>query len=68
MEILSDRELAERYINKHKLLGLECKLDLKIDGDDVILVDVLDKEDTGRLVIPSFVTKIEGLQTVNEKL
>ena len=42
---------------------MECKLDLKIDGDDVILAEVLDKEDTGRLVIPSFVTKIDGVRS-----
>ena len=55
---MSNHEMAERYKKKSKLMGkdvLEIKL---VENDGVELIDVLDKEDTGRVVIPSFITKI----------
>ena len=55
---MTNHELAKRYKDKCRLIGkdiLEIKL---LDGDRVKLMNVKDKEDTGRLVIPSFVTDI----------
>ena len=55
---MTNHELANGYRAKSRLLG-EDKLEIKLlDGDRVELVGVKDKEDTGRLVIPSFITEI----------
>ena len=56
--MLSNHEMAKRYKEKSKLIGKDI-LDIKLlENDRVELVEVLDKEDTGRLVIPSFITDI----------
>lgn len=61
---MSNHEKARVYIEKHKLLGLECNLELRLeDKDEVVLVKVRDTNNTGRLVIPSFITKIEGVKS-----
>ena len=53
----SNQELAEQYKKKCSLLGIEFNLVLEyLDGDRVRLMGVKNKRDTGRLVIPSFVT------------
>lgn len=53
----SNQELAEQYKKKCSLLGIEFNLVLEyLDGDRVRLLGVKNKRDTGRLVIPSFVT------------
>ena len=56
--VLNNHELAKRYKEKSKLIGKDI-LKLKLlSRNRVELVEVLDKEDTGRLVIPSFITDI----------
>lgn len=56
---LSNHELAKRYEEKSRLLGKQV-LDLNYMSDDrVELVEVLDKEDRGRIVIPRFITDID---------
>ena len=61
---MTNHEQVKQYITKCRLLGIECNLELRLeDNDEVVLVSVRDKEDTGKLVIPSFVTKIEGSKT-----
>ena len=56
---LSNHELANRYEAKQRLIGKRL-LDFELmDNDRVVLKAVLDKEDTGRLVIPSFITDIK---------
>ena len=56
---MSNHELAKRYIDKQRLIGREI-LDLRLlENDKVELVGVKDKDDTGRLVVPSFVTNIK---------
>ena len=62
---MTNHELANGYRAKSRLLG-EDKLEIKLlDGDRVELVGVKDKEDTGRLVIPSFITEI-GCDVTND--
>ena len=57
--VKSNKELAEGYINKQRLLGKDIlKFDI-LNDDKVRLVKVKDIESDGRLVIPSFVTSIE---------
>ena len=56
--MISNHEMARRYKEKSKLIGKDI-LDYRLLEDDrVKLIEVLDKEDTGRLVIPSFITEI----------
>ena len=60
---MSNHDMARMYINKHRLLGVKCNFVLRLeDNDEVVLVDVKDKNNTGRLVIPSFITKIDGVK------
>lgn len=55
---MSNHEEAERYMMKAKLIGNNT-LKLKIKSDDEVeLVQVLDTESTGRIVVPRFITKI----------
>ena len=52
--------MAKRYMDKQMLIGREV-LELRLlDNDKVELIEVLDKEDIGRLVIPSFITGMRG--------
>ena len=61
---MSNHEMAKRYREKSKLIGKDI-LDIKLlENDRVELVEVLDKEDTGRLVIPSFITDINKYGSV----
>lgn len=54
----TNHDLAEEYELKIRLLGRRgFKLEY-LSNDGVMLVDVKDKEDSGRLVIPSFITSI----------
>ena len=56
--MVSNHELAKRYKEKSKLIGKDI-LEIQYKNfDRVLLVDVLDKEDDGRLVIPRFITDI----------
>ena len=58
---LSNHELARRYDKKQNIIGK--LLDFRLLSDDrVVLVEALDKEDTGRLVIPRFITDIEIME------
>lgn len=53
---MTNHELAHRYEAKSKILGKgEFKLRY-LDEDKVELMEVLDKESTGRLIIPSFIS------------
>ena len=53
---MNNHEMARRYKEKSKLIGKDI-LDYRLLEDDrVKLVGVKDKDDTGRLVIPSFIT------------
>ena len=55
---MSNHEMAKRYIKKQELIGVEV-LDIElISNDRVRLIGVKNKEDRGRLVIPSFITDI----------
>lgn len=55
---MSNHEEAIKYMNKSKILGKEI-LKLKLlDNDDVLLVEVMDKDYTGKVVIPSFITQV----------
>ena len=57
---ISNAELAKRYKEKSRLLGKDI-LDVCILSDDaVMLMDVKDKVDTGRLVVPNFITDINN--------
>ena len=54
----SNHELAKKYESKSGLIG-SSRFKLRyLEDDKVILMDVLDKDDTGLLVIPSFITDI----------
>ena len=55
---LSNHEMAKRYKEKSKLIGKDILLLRLLPEDRVELVEVLDKEDSGKLVIPSFITDI----------
>ena len=58
MSRLSNHELANRYEAKQRLIGKRL-LDFELmDNDRVVLKAVLDTENTGRLVIPRFITDI----------
>ena len=61
MDRLSNHEMAKRYDSKQKLLGKRVLDFVLLSDDRVMLRGVLDKEDTGRLVIPSFITEIKEL-------
>ena len=55
----SNHALAMAYERKLELLGAKKVLEYKlIENDRVMLMSVNDKEDTGRLVIPSFITEL----------
>ena len=59
--VYSNHDLAKRYEDKQRLMGKRV-LDFELIEDDrVMLKRVLDKEDTGRLVIPRFITDIWDL-------
>ena len=49
---------AQIYMQKQKLLGKELLKFRLLDDDKVQLEEVLDKDSTGKLIIPSFVTGI----------
>ena len=57
MDRLSNHELARRYNLKQNIIGkiLDYRL---LSNDRVELVEVINKEDRGRLEIPSFITDI----------
>lgn len=57
---MNNHEMAKRYMDKQRLIGREI-LELRLLCDDrVELIDVKDKDDNGRLVIPSFITEIRN--------
>lgn len=60
MARLSNKELAERYLDKQRLLGINILDFTIIDDNSVVLENVLDTNDDGRLEIPSFITRILG--------
>lgn len=63
---MTNHEKALRYKEKSKLIGKDImKLEL-LSCDRVELVEVLDKESTGRLEIPSFITNIGYTSNVFE--
>ena len=51
----SNHDLAREYMIKQKITGEKLKLEL-LDGDRVRLLEVVDKQSSGKIVIPSFVT------------
>ena len=53
---MTNHELAKRYKEKELLLGKEVLKIILLDNDNVMLDDVIDKESTGRIVIPGFIT------------
>ena len=56
--MVSNHEMAKRYEAKSRLIGKDI-LDYRLLEDDrVELIEVLDKEDTGKIVIPSFITDL----------
>lgn len=56
---MSNHNMAESYIEKHKLLGIDIGLELELlDNDRVNLVKVRDVKNSDKVVIPSFVTDI----------
>ena len=58
MSGISNHDLANRYEAKQRLIGKRI-LDFELmDNDRVVLKSVLDTENTGRLVIPRFITDI----------
>ena len=58
--VLSNHKLAERYKEKERLLGKEV-LKIRYEyGDRVLLESVLDSDNTGKLVIPRFITDISN--------
>ena len=62
-------ELARRYKEKCKLLGIENIFEYRlIKGDRVRLDRVKDTEDTGRLVIPSFITDIKSVAGIDGRV
>ena len=65
MDRLSNHEMAKRYDSKQKLLGKRVLDFVLLSNDRVMLSGVLDKEDTGRLVIPSFITEVKELGSVS---
>lgn len=50
-------ERAKQFIHKQRLLGVEV-FKLQITEDCISILEVLDKESTGRFVIPSFITEV----------
>ena len=54
---LSNRDMAKIYDKKQRLVGELLRYEL-LEDDRVLLIDVLDKENSGRLVIPRFITDI----------
>ena len=57
MEDLSNHELAERFLNKQKILGKSI-IDIRLlPNDGVRLLEVFDKESTGVFTIPRFITE-----------
>lgn len=55
---MTRHEQAKVYIDKQKALGVgKLKVSL-LENDEVKLIEVLDKESTGKLTIPSFITSI----------
>ena len=57
MRGLSNHDMAKIYDKKQRLVGELLRYEL-LDDARVLLIDVLDKENSGRLVIPSFITDI----------
>ena len=54
----TDAQLAVKFLKKQELLGINL-FEFKIDPDgDVTLFKVLDKESEGKLVVPSFISRI----------
>lgn len=54
----TDAQLAVKFLKKQELLGINL-FEFKIDPDgDVTLFKVLDKESEGKLVVPSFVSRL----------
>lgn len=53
---LSNHELAKRYINKQKLLGVE-QLELKLIKDDGVVLLSISDDSSGYIKIPKFITK-----------
>ena len=55
--VYTNHELARRYAEKQMIVGERLRFKL-LDNDRVTLTDVLDKSNTGRIEIPSFITDI----------
>lgn len=53
-------ELYKKYKSKIELLGIEDKLEVYIESKDrIVLINVLDNESDGSIVVPNFITYIE---------
>ena len=66
VNMYSNSELAELYDRKQRLLGNKVIEFIVVDEDNVLLLRVLDKENEGRLEIPSFITGIIGSDPLNK--
>lgn len=55
---MTNHEACDIYLRKSKLLDKGAMELAKISDDRVKLIDIVDKEDSGRIIIPSFVTDI----------
>lgn len=63
MENLSNHELAQRYLNKTKIMGKDV-IDIKLlPNDRVRLIEVYDKESTGMFTIPRFITEFMQIRS-----
>ena len=56
--MVSNHEMAKRYKEKSMLMGRDIMSYRCIGWDRVILDEVIDKEDAGMIVIPSFITDV----------
>lgn len=55
---MTNHEACDIYLRKSKLLDKGAMELAKLSDDRVKLIDIVDKEDSGRIIIPSFVTDI----------
>lgn len=65
---MSNHELARQYFLKLKLLGLEGMISVKLLPDDkVMLISINDTESTGSFTLPSFISEILRVHTLDNR-
>lgn len=62
-DILSNAELATRYMAKEHLLGSKQMIMKILPKDKVMLIEVLNKRSTGKFIIPNFITEFAQIRT-----